>query len=366
MTALSDLFSHEDFTAALDKGYVSAQTHPTLPLVIYNYTPAAQYERYWTPVTVACRGLITDVDGNIVARPFQKFFNYGETDQYDSLPSGDPVVSEKMDGSLGIIYSYNGVPRVATRGSFTSDQAQWATKWLWENLRTFEQPHGVTTLVEIIYPGNRIVVDYKDREGLVLLGAIDNATGADIDPFEINWWGGEAAMHLADVRSVDDAIFVATSALFEEDEGVVLTWLRPDAPSFRLKVKHPRYIELHRIVTNLSTRSVHEALSTGTFDDLIAVTPDEFHLWVQGVAARLEKQFDDIMSTVEWDLFDARIVASLEVPVGEDYTRKDLAAAVVANAKYPGLAFALEDGKDIAPRIWDMIKPTREMAVIEV
>lgn len=368
MTTLSDLFSHADFVEALDGGLISAQTHPTLPLVIYNYTPNAAYSRSWNDVTRTCRGLICDLDGNVIARPFEKFFNYAEVDQYDGIPAGDPIVSEKMDGSLGIIYTYTdpwtGYPHiaVATRGSFASDQALWATDWLHENMPDFTQPDGVTTLVEVIYPANRIVVDYQGAEGLWLLGAIDNATGADIDVGDITWWNGPKAPQYP--WTTDKALASISEGVFDNEEGVVLTWPRQDAPSFRLKAKSLRYIELHRIVTNLSTRSVHEALASGTFADLVAVTPDEFHPWVKKVASSLMADHGTIFNKTVDDLDRARRDAGV-VSTVDGYTRKDLAMKIQANATYPGLCFALEDGKDIAPRIWDMIRPAREMAIIE-
>lgn len=37
---------------------------------MYNYTAKAQYDKLWNEVTLQCRGLILDGDGNVVARPF--------------------------------------------------------------------------------------------------------------------------------------------------------------------------------------------------------------------------------------------------------------------------------------------------------
>lgn len=354
-THLASLFPEEDLQSAIDDGFVSTQVHPMLPLVIYNYTPAAQYGRAWNNVTTQCRGLIADLNGYIVARPFGKFFNYGETDQYDGLPEGNPVVSEKMDGSLGIIYTYKTATAVATRGSFASDQAQWATKHLHENYPDFAQPEGVTTLVEIIYPRNRIVVDYGPSEGLWLLGAIYNPTGQDIDQNKIDWWTGPTTPTFP--WGTDKAIRAATGDGFYNGEGVVLCWHRDQAPSFRLKVKHPRYVELHRIVTGLSTRSVYEALAAGTLDDLIANTPDEFHRWIRQVSEALTSQFSEIKVQAVADWFNAQEMA------GPFYDRRELAVEI-KKTKYPGLCFALEDEKDIAARIWAMIRPERVAAMI--
>jgi RNA ligase len=102
------------------EGWLIKQTHPKLPLTIWNYSQKTQFERFWNSITLSCRGLVTDDDGRIVARPFKKFFNI---EQHDQLPSLDFEVFEKMDGSLGILFYYVNEWIIASRGSFTSDQA---------------------------------------------------------------------------------------------------------------------------------------------------------------------------------------------------------------------------------------------------
>jgi RNA ligase len=371
---ISELFDQALLREMLDGGYVSTQVNPNGDLMIMNYSPAAQYGQVWNDVTTQCRGLIVEWDtGDIVARPFGKFFNYAEAiEGAVAIPEGDPIVTEKMDGSLGIIYTHNGKTAVATRGSFTSDQALWATEFLNKNFPDFAQPEGVTTLVEIIYPENRIVVDYNGAEGLWFLGAIDNETGADIDRSDIHWWYGPATPDLG-TQSVDSTVAMAMGDSFANDEGVVLCWPREGAPSFRLKVKNPRYVELHRIVTGLSTRTIWEALATDTFDQILEAAPDEFHPWIRNVEADLRDRFEIIYSIAEQNLLDARrdalaIATSRAFSDGGtavwEHTRRDLAEALTKSAAYPGLCFALEDGKDIAPRIWQMIKPERSLAMI--
>lgn len=88
-----------------EDGWLIKQTHPTLDLTIWNYSPRVQYERQWDDITTQCRGLVTNSKGEIVARPFKKFFNYEEHKPED-LPNEEFVVYEKMDGSLGILFYY--------------------------------------------------------------------------------------------------------------------------------------------------------------------------------------------------------------------------------------------------------------------
>lgn len=104
-----------------EEGWLIKQTHPNLPLTIWNYSQQTQYEGKWDEITLQCRGLVTmNETGEVVARPFRKFFNMEEkkhtpTEQYD--------VYAKMDGSLIITFYLWGSWVFASRGSFTSDQA---------------------------------------------------------------------------------------------------------------------------------------------------------------------------------------------------------------------------------------------------
>jgi len=110
----------EKLNEYFEKGLVYKQVHPTLPLTIWNYTEKVQYEGLWDEITLQTRGLVTDDEGNVVARPFKKFFNL-EEGKFE--PTEKFEVWEKMDGSLLIVFWYEGKWIVATRGSFTSDQA---------------------------------------------------------------------------------------------------------------------------------------------------------------------------------------------------------------------------------------------------
>jgi len=144
------------------QGLITARAHPSEDLIIWNYTPQCQYAGAWDEVTLQARGLITKSDGTIVARAFRKFFNYEQ--HHGDLPLEPFKVTEKLDGSLGILFFINDTPQIATRGSFTSDQALRATKILHERYKDFF-PHLLATshytyLFEIVYPGNRVVVDY--------------------------------------------------------------------------------------------------------------------------------------------------------------------------------------------------------------
>lgn len=168
---LHDLMPAQALTEAIDAGYVSRKAHPELPLSLYSYTRTAQYEQVWNQVTTRCRGLVADdVTGAVVALPLPKFFNVGEHESgrpyAPALPDEPFEVYDKVDGSLGILFHYAGKWRAASRGSFTSTQAVWAQRRL-DGRDTSALVPGTTYLAEILYPQNRIVVDYGERRDLV-------------------------------------------------------------------------------------------------------------------------------------------------------------------------------------------------------
>ena len=95
-----------------------------------------------------------------------------------SLPDEPFAVFEKYDGSLLIVARFEDDVVVATRGAFCSPQAQEGAQILAQYGYDFIQP-GWTYLFEVIYPENRIVVDYGDERDIVFLSAVHTETGEE-------------------------------------------------------------------------------------------------------------------------------------------------------------------------------------------
>jgi RNA ligase len=137
----------------IDAGLIEKNDHPVYPISIYNYTRDCQFESKWDNITLNMRGTILDQSGNVIARGFPKFFNYEEV--ADKVPvKGDYVyVQEKVDGSLGILFHYENEWHLATKGSFTSEQAKKGMEILKEKYKFFDKVFmtHVTYIVEIIY-----------------------------------------------------------------------------------------------------------------------------------------------------------------------------------------------------------------------
>lgn len=267
-------------------GLIVKQDHPIYPISIYNYSRTCQYESKWDDLTIECRGLVLDREGNVMAKPFPKFFNYEELEGMTFRPSKIPNetfdVYEKMDGSLGIVFYYEGEWRVATRGSFTSEQAikgaEILKKYDTELLST-----GYTYMFEIIYPENRIVVDYGGVEKLVMLGCIDcSPEGIEAD-IHIPYY-----MDNFDVVKKYDGItdFKELKETISKDaEGYVIRF----RGGMRMKIKGDEYIRLHKILTNFSTVDIWELLRDGKpLDEFLDRVPDEFDVWVKQTIGNLK------------------------------------------------------------------------------
>ncbi len=336
-------YEHYDDLAKLqaDK-LISVRPHPTLPLFIYNYTAGAQALSIseWSPALRDCRGLILDHDGEVIGRPFTKFWNYEQV--LDQIPSDLPfTVWEKLDGSLGIVCNYRGSLVVATRGSFESDQAKFAQEWIDTNAPGWLPAEHYTYLFEILYPENRIVVDYGEVRELRLLAVMEADGKENLKAFE-----GEDGFHKArqfskaEVDIVHDSICVTE---LDGQEGYVLRW----ANGFRAKVKFEEYKRLHRLITQVSTRSIWELLRSGkSTAELIDRVPETFRDWVNDIVNKLVLEFAEIDKEARLD-FAAR---------NHEATRKQFAEVAVTR-KYPKLLFALLDGRAYDDMIWRMIEP---------
>ncbi|RZT87500.1 RNA ligase [Pseudonocardia sediminis] len=348
---ITDLFGVNDLDAAIAAGHVKRQEHPTLPLSIYNYTDTCQWDSAWTPVTRTCRGLIVDAHGGIVARPFPKVHNHHEPNA-PTIDGREAVeVTDKVDGSLGILYPADGEYGIATRGSFTSEQAQHATAlWAQRYTRTVCPIPGVTTLFEIVYPANRIVIDYAGQDDLVLLGGVRDHDGQHVPAWRLAnaiQWPGPVVEAFA-FGSYADALAAAPRP---GREGFVV---RSIVSGAAVKVKQADYVALHRIVTGLNARTVWERLGEGDdIADLISGLPDEFHGWVSMVARDLQRDAAAIEDTAGED--HTAILRFL--PAG--WTRKDY-AMVAKDRPNKAYLFRLLDGRGVSDLAWREVKPSAD------
>ena len=340
----------EDLRKHVEAGLITERKHPDYNLYVYNYTAKVQYKRLWDELTLQARGLILDENGRVVARPFPKFFNLEEHKQLNMKPIPDEPfeVFDKMDGSLGIAYlTPDGEWSIATRGSFDSPQALKAQEMLKKYPTCFMEPL-FTYLFEIVYPENRIVVNYGDDEKLVLLDRIHITSGKS--------WGvdnlGDAGF---DVVKQYDGVknFSTLREKFdgENKEGFVIKF----EGGMRVKMKFQEYVNLHRIIATATPLHVWEVLSAGgKMSDLLDQMPDELYDEVKAMGQKLNDQYNKIATECVFWMNGFKKMVALTPSV--EYTRKE-AAHFIKMQKHPDVLFKMLDCKEYSDLIWKKIRP---------
>ncbi len=265
----------EDYMKALEQNRVFSCEDEHF--IGFKYNDPTTYSRDWDDVTLNARGIAFDKKtGEIVARPFFKFFNYqelinGNGEKTEILEKSEAHgfhfnaglkfrVMDKLDGSLGIIFwnKYDKKWQVKTGGSFNSDQAVWAQKWFDEHVDTSIMYHNLTYCVEILCDADLHPISY-DKEELVLLSVILNATGEELPLEDIQKSAKHMGIRTADIiefQNFDEVIPYAT-ALPKDKEGVVVTFEN----GFKVKLKGKEFLDLQRIFHSYSEKTIWEKFS---------------------------------------------------------------------------------------------------------
>lgn len=263
---IEDYLDVEKLEDHITTGIVERKRHAVLPLNILCYSRRATYEDIWDDITTKTRGLVVADDGTIIARPFEKFFNIGTSYRPETWPSNltfdPPIVLEKLDGSLGILWEYDGFTGVASKGSFNSDHAQWATAWYLKNCKNPQWPVGFTPVFEMICQSvQKHVVLYDIPDQLILLALVNNETGEEVDYNTLYHYAFLNGLKTADVfaKSVGDVL--------NEDrpnkEGYVLSWPVKGKPPLKIKVKHETFLKLQKIVHAATPKNILEEMAKG-------------------------------------------------------------------------------------------------------
>lgn len=322
-----------------NEGLLIKRNHPSLPLTIWNYSQHTQYYSKWDDITLRCRGLVTHSQtGEILARPFCKFFNIEEgkhvaTEHFE--------VYEKLDGSLIILFWYIDQWVVASRGSFNSDQSNAAQRFFNEKLENIFETD-TTYMFEFTSEWNKIVVDYQG-ENLTLIGAIKTHTGEELSWEKLKITANAAKCNIA--KKYDGLLDVSLlkDLINKNEEGFVVKFSNGN----RVKVKGEEYIRLHRIMTNLSSYDVWKNLMIGRRIALENI-PDEFFEWIKSTEENIINDFNRIKNLHIEEYKKYAYIESAKEFARVVYGDKNL------NAK---ILFNLRNNKEIDSIIWKMVKP---------
>lgn len=328
-------------------------------LFILTYGRSAMYENVWDDVTSKCRGLIVSMaTGEIVARPFEKFHNLNTSDRpethFGNLPQDEhPLVLEKLDGSLGILYSSAGAVAIASKGSFHSEHANWASRWYDAHVAANGMfwPQGWTPVFEMICETVQHHVVHYGWEGLVLLAMIDIETGEEKPFRELQSWA--AVNNLRCVKLIDCAIEDAVEDDEPNEEGYVLTWQRSKSTPIRVKVKFQTFLRMQRIVHDATPRRIFETLAVGDLESL--------EQWANNGPAELGRFVTEWMGKLTseyYHIFDA-VKQLVTEALRTTTTRKEAALMFTTpeNRQYAPACFLMLDQRDYGSAIWKLVEP---------
>ena len=299
------------------------------------------------PELMECRGIKFCPQGLILARPFRKFFNYGE--RGSDLPAHRPhVITEKLDGSMVHPILLERRLFFHTRKGHT-DVAKKAERFVLSSPHMEYQQFclkminsGMTPIFEYTGPNNRIVLRYE-KEALSLLAMRNMITGA-IYPY---WAAKEFAdeyripmvkqsrVTLTGAGSIES--FVKHTRELVDAEGYVIYF----DDGYMVKIKAEDYVLKHRALDDLgSKRKVVALCAQGFMDDVLPILSE-------ADADELAAFNHDLQEEVN-KLAQAANFHAVRVLNG-DVTRKFWAihwAPTLKTKWLAGVCFGIMDGKD--------------------
>ena len=236
-----------------------------------------------------CRGVVFDItskDIDIVALPFDKFFNIGEVSDSsmshvkELIDKSEYVeISEKMDGSLCFASKYNGVINLFGSNSLEAKNSKSLkiAKMLFDKdlnySRMINENEGKTFIFELISQYDKHVVDYpSDMDGLYLCGIRCNDDGKLYPYSKVS--AVAESYNVKHVKfyygmSLDDALSSLSKYKANEKEGYVLNI---DGNLFKLKCDD--YVNIHKLLSKASSYNVIiKSIVDDTFDDIISKVP---------------------------------------------------------------------------------------------
>ena len=301
-----------------------------------------------------CRGLILDAETfEVVSYPFNKFFNYGES-HAANIDWSSAHVESKIDGSICKVVNLDGNFLISTNGvidafkcnlpetvgcPFNSFGELFMEGMKFYGLGKEDFPRlfkpNKTYMFELTSPYNQVVVQWKDTK-VWFLGERDNLT------FKETFYGDHELSKVFDIpkvypiKTIDQCV-AAASELPEDEEGYVVC----DKDFNRIKVKSPRYVQLHYMAgnQNWSGRRVLEILLANEVSEYVVYFP-KFKTAFDVVKAKYDAYVSELeyLKSVVDDLLGVENVSM---------SKKDFAKWVFASGSrkpHSGFLFAYFDG----------------------
>lgn len=295
-----------------------------------------------------CRGIIFDKHGDIMSRPFHKFFNVNEREetQHQLIDLNQPhTIMEKMDGSMIRPFYSEGKLRLGTKMGVT-DIAGEAKKLLTDEQIVWldEMIHiNVTPIFEYVAPTNKIVIEYSEPK-LFLLAMRNNISGnyymPHKAPFEMVPMYGSVDGTLHD--------YIERARKQEGREGDIIRF----ANGHMIKIKNDWYVRIHKTKDLIrAERNIADIIINEQLDDVLPLL-DATDL---KTVREYEKLFDDVFENVLGRI--EGLVTLAKVLHGGN--KKEVAINFIPNLinkEDSSFIFSALDGKDLRPLVIKKIK----------
>lgn len=312
--------------------------HDSLPLVILNYSQIDSPKTH--PIVRECRGLVLNSsDFSLVAKSFNRFYNWGENQEEMNLFNFDNFYTQtKEDGSLIILYNFQNKWRMNTRGSFAQFQMD-HQDFTWEqgfckalnvsSLQDLDEKldPSLTYICELCSPWNKVVRRYPNP--IVFLLTIFRGE-LEFPPQETdNWkevcnWKRPQIHNFHSIEEIKSFLTTKT----EEDptfEGVVIQ----DNEYTRYKIKSPTYLSLHQLKGNnnvFNPKNLIPFILSNEADELLTYFPE-----VTDTFNELKQKVDSSFKHLELLWEESHKIQS----------QKDFALKIIKRTKFSSILFQL-------------------------
>jgi RNA ligase len=296
-----------------------------------------------------CRGLIFDLEGRIMSRPFHKFFNVNEREETQAHMldlSRAHTVMDKLDGSMIRPVRMHGLIRLATKMGVTDiaieaeqlldvDQYNWLEDMMID---------GFTPIFEYVAPTNKIVVEYAEAK-LILTAVRETVSG---EYRSLRQWDAPFELVRTDSSIHDFNAYLAFKRGETLREGDIIRF----ADGHMVKVKNDWYVQIHKTKDIVRVdRNIIELVLNETIDDTRAMLDPSDLVRVDEVEAGFWTAFEN----AEGRLLGLEMLA--RTIYGAD--KKRIALEMVPNLinkQDGGFIFKLMDGHAIRDLLLDHCK----------
>lgn len=284
--------------------------------------------------------------------------------QLEALPKEPFEVTEKIDGALGILYRdpADGEQKIATRGSFTSEEAVWATESFrkWSKMRELItgkiwaygsacDTDRYTYLFEICADTKAYFHLAMKKPGLYLIGMRDMYSLEELPPSKVREHAKLIGYPTPDSfdLSIDELLKRGKEIKATECEGWVLHYPHN---GLKVKVKGLDYIRLARFLQSFSAKHVFEMVRDGQVEIPEGI-PEMYVRRFNELKEQISAEFVAHLKTIETTFEKNKNLLD-----GTREGRKLFAAAVLPEnlPKWiEGLVFDRVFGQVQPPRLWE-------------